>query len=221
MLRPFSACEQLSSCSRNRRNYQYVSPSKEKVMRNQALAVLALLAIPCIPSARSQQAVQEPAAATPVAASLPTPFQDPSGKYIFLCETPIHLAIARDFDGKKSAVGNKVPLVLAEDLIAGNMLFAKKGAPVDATVLEVIRPRPGGAPGLVRFQVHSFLAGNTIVFLHGTETREGQVRAPGASVLIPVVGSFIALRRGDEAVIKKGSLFTAFLAQDTLLAPLS
>lgn len=192
-------------------------------MRIQALAVLALLALLPVVAAQNQtqQSAQQPASGTPVVASLPTPIQDASGKYIFFCETPIHVAISRDFDGKKIAVGDKVPLVLAEDFIAGNMVFAKKGSPVDATVLEAVPSRIGGAPGFVRFQIHSFVAGKTTVFLRGTEAREGQIRVPGASVLIPVVGPFAAMRRGTDAVIKKGTLFTAFLAQDTLLDPLS
>ena len=183
-------------------------------MRNQFFAVLSFLAVPLV-------AAQQSATPETSAASLPTPAQDPSGKFIFPCDTPIHLSMSQDFNQKKTSVGDRVPLVLADDLIAGDMLFARKGAAVFATVVELIPPRPGGAPGIVRFEVHSFLAGNATVFVRGHATREGELKTPGASVLIPIVGPFTALRRGGDPIIKKGTPFTAYLAQDVLLAPLS
>jgi len=183
-------------------------------MRKQLFAVLVFLAVPLVVVAQS-------VAPEPSAASLPTPAQDPSGKFILPCDTPIHLSMSQDFSQKKTSVGDKVPLVLSDDLIAGNMLFARKGAPVEATVVELIPSRPGGAPGIVRFEIHSFLAGNTTVFVRGRATREGDIRTPGASVLIPVVGSFAAFRHGGDPVIKKGTPFTAYLSQDTLLSPLN
>jgi len=178
------------------------------------LVVFALgLAVPFL--AAPQSATQEASAAP-----LPTPAQDPSGKFILPCETPIHLSMSQDFNQKKTSVGDKLPLVLADDLMAGNMLFAKKGAAVNATVVELIPSRPGGLPGFVRFEVHSFLAGNTTVFVRGHATREGEVKTPGGTALIPVVGPFTIFRHGGDSVIKKGTLFTAYLSQDTLLDPL-
>ena len=190
-------------------------------MRLALFAASTLLALPIASAAQtsSKQPTQEPQA-TSSAASLPTPFQDPSGKYVLPCETPIHVVLAQDFNGKKVSVGDKVPMVLAEDVVAGNMLFAQKGSPVYAIVLELVPSRMGGAPGFVRFELQSFVAGDKTVFIHGDASREGQLKAPGASVMIPVVGAFTALRRGTDANIKKGTLFTGFLSQDTLLDPL-
>src|SRR5215475_14960220 len=116
-------------------------------MRKQLFAVLAFLVVPFV---AAPQTVPEP----PSAAPLPTPAQDPSGKFILPCDTPVHLSMSQDFNQKKTSIGDKVPLVLADDLMAGNMLFAKKGALVEATVVELVPSRPGGAPGLVRFELH-------------------------------------------------------------------
>ncbi|HET9802854.1 MAG TPA: hypothetical protein VFP96_06445 [Candidatus Acidoferrum sp.] len=185
-------------------------------------AALACLALPIAPPAQNnaKQSAAPDAQPTSSAAALPTPVQDPSGKYILPCETAIHIVLTQDFNGKKASVGDKVPLVLAEDLSAGNMLFAQKGSVVNAIVRELVPSRVGGAPGFVRFELQSFLAGNTTVFIHGDPSREGQLKSPGASVMIPVVGAFVAFRHGTDANVKKGTLFTAFLSQDTLLDPL-
>lgn len=159
-------------------------------------------------------------AAVTSAAPLPTPAQDPSGKYILACDTPVHLVFSEDVNEKKAEVGDKLPLVLAEDLAAGDMIFAKKGTPVDAIVAESDGAHIGGIPGTLTFNAQSFQAGNITVYLHGYATKEGQAKPPNASVLIPVVGIFGIFRHGTDANIKKGTPFTAYFAQDTLLSPI-
>jgi hypothetical protein len=162
-----------------------------------------------------------PPASTTAAAPLPTPFLDPSGKYILPCDTPVHLVFSEDVNEKKAEVGDRVPMVLAEDFAAGDMIFAKKGTPVEAIVVESDGSRAGGVPGILSFKVQSFQAGNVAVYLHGAATKEGQAKLPNATALIPIVGPFTLFRHGASADIKKGTAFTAYLAQDTLLAPLN
>jgi hypothetical protein len=164
-----------------------------------------------------------PGQSAPVAsaAPLPTPAQDPTGKYILPCDTPVHLEFSADVSEKKAEVGDKLPLVLAEDLAAGDMIFAKKGTPVDAIVAESDGAHIGGVPGILTFKAQSFQVGSTTVFLRGYATKEGQAKPPNASVLIPVVGMFGIFRHGTNANIKQGTPFTAYLAQDTLLVPIN
>ncbi|HXJ45060.1 MAG TPA: hypothetical protein VNK47_00190 [Candidatus Dormibacteraeota bacterium] len=50
--------------------------------------------------------------------------------------------------------------------------------------------------------------------------KEGQFKPPNATVLIPVVGLLGLLRHGEAVNIKKGTPFTAYLAQDSLLEPI-
>jgi len=155
------------------------------------------------------------------AAPLPTPAQDPTGKYILPCDAPVYLVFSDDVHDKKVAIGDRLPLVLAQDLAAGDMVFAKKGTPVDAVVAESDGSHAGGIPGFVAFEAQSFRVGNTTVYLHGHAAKEGQSKPPNATVLIPVVGLFGLFRHGDAVNIKKGTPFTAYLAQDTLLDPVN
>ena len=154
------------------------------------------------------------------AAPLPTPAQDPTGKYILPCDTPVYLVFSEDVHDKKVAIGDKLPLVLAQDLAAGDMVFAKKRTPVDAVVAESDGSHAVGIPGFVAFEARSFQVGNTTVYLHGRAAKEGQFRPPNATVLIPVVGLFGLFRHGEAVNIKKGTPFTAYLAQDSLLDPI-
>src|SRR5260221_13325156 len=154
------------------------------------------------------------------AAPLSTPAQDPTGKYILPCDTLVYLAFSEDVHDKKVAIGDKLPLVLAQDLAAGDMIFARKGTPVDAVVAESDGSHAGGSPGLVASEARSFHAGNTTVYLRGHAAKEGQFRPPNATVLIPVVGLLGLFRHGEAVNIKKGTPFTAYLAQDSLLEPI-
>jgi|SRR5882672_162014 len=154
------------------------------------------------------------------AAPLPTPAQDPTGKYILPCDTPVYLAFSEDVHDKKVAIGDKLPLVLAQDFAAGDMVFARKGTSVDAVVAESDGSRAGGIPGFVAFEARSFQAGNATVYLHGHAAKEGQFKPPNATVLIPVVGLLGLFRHGEAVNIKKGTPFTAYLAQDSLLDPI-
>jgi hypothetical protein len=199
---------------------RYTGPiSIDSSTKLQAIAVAPNLQRSLVASA--QFTFPMPPASATAAAPLPTPAQDPSGKYIFPCDTPVHLVFSEDVNEKKAEVGNKVPMILAEDFAAGDMIFAKKGTPVDAVVSESDGPHHGGIPGILAFKAQSFQTGGVTVFLRGWATREGQAKPPNASILIPVVGPFLAFRHGTSADIKKGTAFTAYLAQDTLLAPLN
>jgi len=186
----------------------------------QAISIAPNLSRSLIASAQFNFPGQQFAAVTSPA-PLPTPARDPPRTYILPCDTPVHLVFSEDVNEKKAEVGDKLPLVLADDLAAGDMIFAKKGTPVDAIVAESDGAHIGGIPGTLTFEAQSFQAGNTTVYLHGYATKEGQAKPPNASVLIPVVGVFGILRHGTDANIKKGTPFTAYFAQDTLLSPIN
>src|SRR5438477_454800 len=57
----------------------------------------------------------QPVATAPPAAPVPTPARDPSGKYILTADTPVHLIFSGDVNERTVEIGDKVPLVLAED----------------------------------------------------------------------------------------------------------
>lgn len=166
-----------------------------------------------------------PAALTPAPEkSTVSPVPDASGKYILARDTPVPLVFASQVTSKELEVGDKLPLVLAEDLIFGNVVLAQKGTPVEAVVTEVDSSHAGGMPGVITFVVHSFKVSNTTVFLHGTATKEGAAKPPNASVLaadlVPFVGEAILLRHGEEAVIPQGMVFTATVFDDVLVPAL-
>jgi hypothetical protein len=143
-----------------------------------------------------------------------------SGRLLLPRGTPVPFVFTRDVNSKTADVGDQIFLTLTEDLRAGDVVLVKKGTPAVATVTEVERPRVGGAPGEVSFQVDRLQSGSATIKLRGSAAREGQDKEGKAFALaaVPVVPVFLFVR-GKEAEIKKGTSFTAFVDADTLLSP--
>jgi hypothetical protein len=128
--------------------------------------------------------------------------------------TPLPLTFTSTVTSKGLQIGDKLPVVLAQDLIVGGVLAAPKLTPVLATVTQVDGPGIGGVPGSVTFAVHSItLPDGETIPLSGTETKEGRPRVNTVRSLffIPGVGMGSILIHGKDADIPQGATFTAFV----------
>jgi hypothetical protein len=160
-------------------------------------------------------APQVPAIASVEKVAASSPFFPADGRIVLLKGTPVPLLFAADVNSRTAAVGDKIPMTLADDLSVNGVIVARKGTPGTATIIQVDKSSVGGAPGVLTFQVDSLDLNSTFIPLHGVASREGDPKLPTAAILIPVVGPFTALRRGAEAVITKDTIYTACLAADT------
>ncbi|WP_263354666.1 chitobiase/beta-hexosaminidase C-terminal domain-containing protein [Acidicapsa acidisoli] len=97
--------------------------------------------------------------------------------------------------------GDRIPLVLDQDVKVGDSVVVPKGTPVDA-VLTVASPSVEYyTPGILTFEVRSLSAHGKSILLRGGETMEG------------------ADKWEPEAVIKPGMALTATVAADVTLEP--
>jgi len=124
--------------------------------------------------------------------------------------TPVPLVFAGDVSSRTASIGDKIPLTLSEDLLIGNVVV-KKGATAVATVTAVDKTGLGGAPGVISFEVDSLQSDIGPIALQGGATKEGEAKPPNAAVLIPFVGPLTVLKHGTDAVIAKGTPFTAYV----------
>lgn len=121
---------------------------------------------------------------------------------------PVPLVFTAAVTSKGMQVGDKLPIVLAVNLVVDGTLLAPKGTPVFATVTQVDSPTWGGTPGDLTFAVHAILIGNRTIYLVGSETKESSVKNTVRHLqFIP----FIGMVRGNDAEISKGAKLTAFL----------
>ncbi len=135
--------------------------------------------------------------------------------------TRLHLVTDSTVSSKDAEVGDNITILLDQDIRAGDAVVIPKGTPVDAAIIQADPAGHVSVPGDVAFEVHSLTARGVQIPLNGGETLEGANHAARAKglLLIPVVGAFSLLTRGDEAEIKPGMTFTVAVAADTPLEP--
>lgn len=126
--------------------------------------------------------------------------------------TAVPLIFAATVTSKDVKVGDRLPVVLAEDLRAGGVVVAAKGTPAVVRVFQVDKSGIQGFPGVIQFEVESVdLADGTRLPLKGSEKMEGasNYKKAGWLDVVPAGGAFV---RGSEAVIERGARLTAFVA---------
>lgn len=144
---------------------------------------------------------------------------DSTGKVVLPRGMVVPLVFASDLNSKTTDVGDKITLTLAEDIKAGDMILVRKGAPAVGRITETDKSRAAGMPGEIIFEVESLESDGTVIKLHGSAAKEGQDKYGTAAALMLPIGPWGLLEHGQEAVIKPGTAFTAYVASDTVLAP--
>ncbi|WP_353062311.1 chitobiase/beta-hexosaminidase C-terminal domain-containing protein [Tunturibacter psychrotolerans] len=136
-------------------------------------------------------------------------------------KTRLHLVTNSTLSSKKATVGEKIPIVLDQDVKVGDSVEIPKGTSVDATITAVTRSGLVGIPGSISFAVHSLAVNGTTVPLQGGERLDGVSHTTRAVLLwVTFVGSIPAvMMHGGEGEIKPGMRFTVAVATDTPLKP--
>jgi hypothetical protein len=155
--------------------------------------------------------------ATPLCAN-PTPYSTTDSKIMLPQGTPVRLLFASDINSKTAEVGDKIAFTLADDLKASNEIVIPKGTPAVGTVTEADKARALGIPGLIHFQVQALNASGIAVKLRGIAAKEGRDKA-GTALALSIAVPMGLLEHGEEAEIKQGTPFTAFVDVDTTLPP--
>lgn len=162
-------------------------------------------------------------AATPHTATagsaVPLASADSTGRVVLPRGMVVPLVFASDLNSKTADVGDKITLTLAEAIKAGDMILVRKGAPAVGRIIETDKSRAAGTPGEIIFEVESLESDGTVIKLHGSAAKEGQDKYGTAAALMLPIGPWGLLEHGEEAVIKPGTPFTAYVDSDTVLAP--
>lgn len=134
--------------------------------------------------------------------------------------TRLELSTAAAVNSKTAQVGDKLPLLLDQDISIGEKVIIPKGTTVDGLVTQADPAGHLGVAGEITFEVNSLVAQGITIPLHASKTLEGKnhVTRIRALFLIPVVGTASMLTRGDQAEITPGMTFNALVTADTPLA---
>ncbi len=116
--------------------------------------------------------------------------------------TELRLVTSAVVDSNSARPGDKVPLLLDQDVTVGGKVVIPKGTPVDAILAEAISPQASPTAGMLVVAVRSLNEAGTSIALHGVETLEGH---PGGT--------------SKEAVIEPGMSLQAIVTADVKLTP--
>ena len=133
--------------------------------------------------------------------------------------TKLRLVTATQVNSKAVQVGDKLPLQLDQDIMAGDKVILAKGTTVDALVTQADPPGHAGIPGDIVFEVKTLAANGITIPVLGGETMEGpnHLKRTVGLLMIPGIGPATLLARGDQAVIKPGMTFCVTVQTDTPL----
>jgi hypothetical protein len=132
----------------------------------------------------------------------PTPPVILSSDGVLHAGTPLHLVTSSTVNSKTARVGDKLSILLDQDVKMGDTTLISKGTPVSAVLISA-NPADGynGLGDLV-FEVHAVNAQGKSIPVSGGETLEGE-------------GEW----EPEEAVIEPGMTLTVAVAEDTALKP--
>jgi Chitobiase/beta-hexosaminidase C-terminal domain len=198
---------------------RYVGPiTIDSTMTLQAIAIA-----PNAARSRVASATYTLTAVTPyptaTGSTVPLASADSTGKVVLPRGMVVPLVFASALNSKTADVGDKIVLTLAEDIKAGDMILVRKGAPAVGRVTETDKSRAAGTPGEIIFEVESLDNDGTVIKLHGSAAKEGQDKYGTAAALMLPIGPWGLLEHGQEAEIKQGTPFRAYVDSDTVLAP--
>jgi len=135
--------------------------------------------------------------------------------------TALRLITGEDVASDTAQVGDRIRLLLDENVVVGDTVVAAKGSAVDGTITRVVRAGLDGKPGVIAFEVQALHAHEIAVPLRASLTlaardpRAQEQKIANASQ-VHVAGSLPA---GDEAEIEPGMALTAWVGADTALHP--
>jgi hypothetical protein len=137
---------------------------------------------------------------TPVTAPIQPPALITDG--LLHAGTSLQLATNSVIDSKYARVGDKITLLLDQDVRVGEAVVIPRGTPVEASLTCVVPSAGRMIPGKLVFEVRSLNAPGKPIALRGGETLEA-----------------VAGRDTKEAVIEPGMIVHAAVAADTTLKP--
>ena len=154
---------------------------------------------------------------TAVTGSLQSGAVAPAASLVLPKGTEVPLVVTTDVTSKKLAIGDNIPLTLAQDLTVDGAVVAKKGTPATATVIQVDGAGFVGQPGTITFAVHSLDVPGNVIPLDGTETKEGRnkYKTVRSVSFVPFVGISALFVHGKQAEIGPSMTLTASVEKDT------
>lgn len=164
----------------------------------------------------AQAAAGQTPAVSPPTASLETTWTKPSS--LLLPEaTPVKLKLLHSLNSKTVVESDPLNFAVAEDVIVNEKVVAKVGAVAIGRVRQAKPARTLGRGGQLALEMQYLRVGRVRVPLRGSQARTGGNKQGETVALTVLFGLSGLIKHGSEIEVKEGSLFTAYVDQDTEL----
>ena len=168
----------------------------------------------------SSQAPPQPAAAQAPEVSSASSVETRSAKSsrLLLPEaTPVKLKLLHSLNTKTVVEDDPLNFAVAEDVVVNDKVLAKAGAVAIGRVRYASAARTMGRGARLELEMQYLKVGRVRVPLRGSQVREGDSKKGATVALTVLFGMSGLIKHGSEIEVKEGSVFTAFVDQDTQL----
>lgn len=130
--------------------------------------------------------------------------------------TPLRLVTSAYVSSESAQAGERMILLLDENVMVDQTIVAAKGTPVAATITRVDQAGPGGKPGVIAFQVQPLIAHGAVIPLSANLTLAAPDLAAQAQKIVnpSLVHVSSAPPPGEEAEIEPGMPLTVLVSAD-------
>lgn len=133
-------------------------------------------------------------------------------------DTPVQLKLAQALSNSTDTVGNKIELVLDQDLVVDGVTVARKGARALAKITEGKKDEGRQKGKSLKFELLYLKAGPVKVPLSGQMSGKGHRDAGvvvASTVFFGLTGLVAAMNSPKHFLIPEGTELTGYVAQDT------
>jgi hypothetical protein len=131
--------------------------------------------------------------------------------------TAVKLRLLHTLNSKTAVLGDPLNFSVAEDVVVDGINVVKVGSPAIGRVRQAKPARTMGRGAELGLEMQYMKAGQIRVPLRGSQAREGESKTGETVALTVMFGLSGLVKHGSEIEVKEGSLFTAYVDQDTIV----
>jgi len=129
--------------------------------------------------------------------------------------TPVKLKLLHTLNSKTVTPGDPLNFSLAEDVVVDGQMVVKAGTAAIGRVRQAKPARTLGRGAQLALEVEYLKAGPLRIPLRGAQMREGEGKKGETAALVVAFGLSGLIKHGSEIEVKEGSVFSAFVDEDT------
>jgi hypothetical protein len=127
--------------------------------------------------------------------------------------------LLHSLNSKTVVVDDPLNFAMAEDLIVNGKTISKTGVIAIGRVRQAKPARTLGRGGQLALEIQYMKVGRIRVPLRSSQVRSGNDKKGETVALVVLFGLSGLVKHGSEIEVKEGSIFTAYVDQDTELPP--